>query len=579
MPTPGREYRFGPHYLGDDQVRFRFWAPPQKRVMLELKDRPLIAMNMRDGGWFEAEAECHPGAPYRFRLDDGIAVPDPASRAQEGDVHGWSVVVDPNAYRWQHQEWAGRPWHEAVIYELHAGLLGGFAGVQQILPRLLDLGITAVELMPIADFPGKCNWGYDGVLPFAPDAAYGTPNQLKSLIDAAHDLGLMMFLDVVYNHFGPDGNYLHHYVPQLFHADRHTGWGSALDFKVPELRRFFTENAIYWLNEYRFDGLRFDAVHAVGERDWLEETEALVRGAVGVGRHVHLVLENDHNDARLLRDGYDAQWNDDGHHALHVLLTGETDRYYADYADRGAEWLARSLKDGFAYQGEPSPYRKGVPRGEPSADLPPTAFVLFLQNHDQIGNRAYGDRLTALVTPDAIEASLALLLLCPQIPMLFMGEEDASPTPFLFFTDHRGDLAEAVRKGRRQELGLAATAPAPPDPNADDTFLASIPRPDPTHAAERFAFIKRLLTIRHEQIVPWLEGTRATKSEVFGPSSIKAEWLRADGRALVIATNLSAEPVRLAAPDGELLFESKKDGVRNGKLQARVTIAWLCEPS
>lgn len=577
--TIGREYRFGAQYLGHDQARFRFWAPTQKRVTLELRSRPPIAMHVRDGGWFEAEARCQPGTPYRYRLDDGTAVPDPASRAQEDDVHGWSLVVDPDAYHWQHPEWPGRPWHETVLYELHAGLLGGFAGVQQILPRLVELGITAVELMPIADFPGRRNWGYDGVLPYAPDAAYGTPDELKSLIDAAHGLGLMVFLDVVYNHFGPDGNYLHRYAPDLFHADRHTGWGAALDFKVPELRRFFTLNAIYWLNEYRFDGLRFDAVHAVGERDWLEETATAVRGAVGAGRRVHLVLENDRNDVGLLRAGYDAQWNDDGHHALHVLLTGETDRYYADYAGRPAEHLARSLKEGFAYQGEPSPYRKGTPRGEPSADLPPTAFVLFLQNHDQIGNRAYGDRLTALVTPDAVEATLALLLLCPQIPMLFMGEEDASSTPFLFFTDHHRELAESVRKGRRRELGLAATAAAPPDPNAHDTFLASIPRPDPRHGADRFALVKRLLTIRRKQIVPWLEGMRPRKAEAIGPSAVTAEWRRADGRTLFIATNFGAEPVNLAAPDAALLFESRKDGFHNGKLSPRVTLAWLSEPA
>ena len=572
-------YWFGAHYSGHDRARFRFWAPTQKRVKLELAKQPRVAMAMRDDGWFEAEAACRPGTLYRYRLDDGTAVPDPASRAQKDDVHGWSVVVDPKAYRWRHREWTGRPWHEAVIYELHAGLLGGFAGVQKLLPRLVELGITAVELMPIAEFPGRRNWGYDGVLPFAPDAAYGTPGQLKSLIDAAHGIGLMVFLDVVYNHFGPDGNYLHRYVPHLFHADRHTGWGDALDFKVPELRRFFTENAIFWVNEYRFDGLRFDAVHAIRERDWLEETAAAVRGAVSPGRHVHLVLENDHNDVGLLRQGYDAQWNDDGHHALHVLLTGETDRYYADYHGRPAEHLARSLLEGFAYQGEPSRWRKGVPRGEPSADLPPTAFVLFLQNHDQVGNRAYGERLTALVPPDAVEATLALLLLSPQIPMLFMGEEDASATPFLFFTDHRGELAEGVRKGRREELGLPATAAPPPDPNAGDTFLASIPRPDPRYAAKRFVFIKRLLALRRERIVPGLDETRATKAEVVGPAAVTAAWLKADGTTLLIASNLGPAPVTLAAPEGELLFESKEGGFRDGALAARATAAWVSQPA
>jgi len=270
------------------------------------------------------------------------------------------------------------------------------------------------------------------------------------LVDAAHGLGLMIFLDVVYNHFGPDGNYLGAYAPAFFRNDRHTPWGSAIDFGRREVRRFFTENALYWLMEYRFDGLRLDAVHAIGAPDWLDELAAEVRATVEPGRHVHLVLEHDGNAAHHLRNGFDAQWNDDAHHVLHVLLTGEADGYYADYADRPAERLARCLAEGFAYQGEPSAYRKGELRGAPSADLPPTAFVLFLQNHDQIGNRPFGDRLTTHAQAEAIEAAVALQLLCPQIPLIFMGEEGASTTPFLYFTDHHGELARAVREGRRR---------------------------------------------------------------------------------------------------------------------------------
>ncbi len=576
-----RDLSFGARYLGDGRTRFRFWAPTQRAVTLDLDGRG-ISMNATGGGWFEIEAACGPGAAYRYRLADGLAVPDPASRGQQTDVHGPSLIVDPRAYQWRHA-WQGRPWRETVLYELHAGTLGGFAAVQRVLPRLVELGITAVELMPVADFPGRRNWGYDGVLPYAPDTAYGTPDELKALIDTAHGLGLMVFLDVVYNHFGPDGNYLHVYAPQLFHVDRHSDWGAALDFAVPELRRFFTENAIYWVMEYRFDGLRLDAVHAIGERDWLVATAAAVRSAVEPGRHVHLVLENDRNDARLLARDYDAQWNDDGHHALHVLLTGETGGYYADYADRPAERLARSLKEGFIYQGEPSPFRKGARRGEPSGDFPPTAFVLFLQNHDQIGNRPLGDRLTALASAPAVEAALALLLLCPQIPMLFMGEEDASTTPFLFFTDHHGELAKLVREGRKREFAtfaaFAGQAPSIPDPNEEATFLSSISRSDPTDAAERFAFIKQLLAIRCARIVPQLNGARAVDAAAIGRSAVRAAWRFENGQTLIVATNLDAEPVTAEPPVGVLLFESKagtaEHFLRHGQLPPFVTVAYL----
>src|SRR5436190_138733 len=446
-----RTLPFGASLLAKDRTRFRLWAPSQESVSIEI-DGKLSAMRRLPDGWFEAEARCGGGTPYRYRLNANLAVPDPASRAQADDVHGPSLVVDPAAYRWRHPEWRGRPWHESVLYELHAGTLGGFAGVQKKLSQLKELGITAVELMPINDFPGARNWGYDGVLPFAPDRCYGTPDELKALVDAAHQHGLMIFLDVVYNHFGPDGNYLASYAPQFFRDDVKTPWGPAIDFRQRQVRRYFTENALYWLMEYRFDGLRFDAVHAITEADWLDEMAAEVRATIEGGRHVHLVLEHDGNVAAHLRRDFDAQWNDDAHHVLHVMLTGETEGYYADYSDNAAARLARALAEGFVYQGEPSAHRGGAPRGTPSGDLPPTAFVLFLQNHDQIGNRALGERLTALAHPQALEAAIALQLLVPQIPLIFMGEEDASSTPFQFFTDHSEKLADAVREGRRREF-------------------------------------------------------------------------------------------------------------------------------
>jgi malto-oligosyltrehalose trehalohydrolase len=583
-----RELRFGAHYIGGGRTRFRFWAPAQKRIRLELNGAEAAAMAPAAGGWFEIDAAARPGTAYRYILDDGTAVSDPASRAQQDDVHGPSLVIDPRAYEWRHPDWRGLPWRDTVLYELHAGLLGGFAGVAKELPRLRELGITAIELMPINDFPAKRNWGYDGVLPYAPDRAYGTPDELKALIDTAHGLGLSMILDVVYNHFGPDGNYLGLYAPQIFHRDKHSGWGAALDFTIPELRRFFTENAIYWLTEYRFDGLRFDAVHAIGDRGWLEENADAIRRAVEPGRHVHLVLENDRNDARLPGGRYDAQWNDDGHHVLHVLLTGESDGYYGDYADRPAERLARCLREGFVYQGEPSRHRGGEPRGETSGQLSPTAFVLFLQNHDQVGNRPFGDRLTRLAPPEAIEAALALVLLSPQIPLLFMGEEDASETPFLFFTDHHGDLADQVREGRRKEFaGFAgfsdpAKRDAIPDPNADRTFRDSVPRPDPDRGAARFALVQRLLRLRRERIAPRLDGARAVKAEAIGAAAVFAEWQLGEGCRLAMLSNLGPDPVPGVVPEGAVLFESV-DGAaetvtREGELPAFATIAYLAEP-
>jgi malto-oligosyltrehalose trehalohydrolase len=541
-------------------------------------------MHRRSGGWFDSEVACGAGTRYLYKLGSDLAVPDPASRAQSDDVHGPSVVVDPRAYRWRHPQWRGRPWHEAVLYELHAGLLGGFAGVRAELAKLKQLGITAVELMPINDFPGQRNWGYDGVLPFAPDHAYGSPDDLKALVDAAHEHGLMIFLDVVYNHFGPDGNYLASYAPQVFRDDVKTPWGPAIDFRNREVRRFFIENAFYWLMEYRFDGLRFDAVHAITEADWLDEMAAQVRETVEPGRHVHLVLEHDGNVAEHLRRDFDAQWNDDAHHVLHVMLTGEREGYYVDYAERPAARLARALSEGFVYQGEPSPHRNGERRGTPSSDLPPTCFVLFIQNHDQIGNRAFGDRLTALADPRALEAAIALQLLCPQIPLIFMGEEDASATPFQFFTDHHGELADAVREGRRREFASFAAFADParrasiPDPNAATTFAQSRPAPDAALGSSRRDLYRRLLGLRRDRIMPRLDGARALEARVIGEAAVLAQWRMGDGAILTIAANLAPVACPLATPSGELLFATGETGgasAQNGQLEGRTTVAFL----
>ncbi len=580
LPAGPASLAFGAQVLDDGYTRFRLWAPKFDEITLELGDGRREALRADAQGWFECTLRCAPGTAYRYRLPDGTAVPDPASRAQADDVHGDSLVVDPLAYTWRNPTWCGRPWNQTVLYEVHVGLCGGFRGLQAQLPALAELGITAIELMPIADFPGQRNWGYDGVLPFAPDRAYGSVEDLKSLVDTAHGLGLMMFLDVVYNHFGPDGNYLHAYAPSFFRDDQQTPWGPAIDFRQPVVREFFTANARYWLEEFRFDGLRLDAVHAIRDRGWLREAALAARAAIRPQRHVHLVLENDDNDAALLGGSfYDAQWNDDAHHALHVLLTGEDQGYYAAYSEAPAQHLVRCLSEGFAYQGEVSCV-SGERRGTRSNALPPSAFVLFLQNHDQVGNRAMGERLVALCDPRALRAATALQLLAPMIPLLFMGEPWGAREPFLFFTDHNAELARQVREGRRREFSQfpafadEAQRLRIPDPNDESTFTASRPREDDSGTAEA---VRALLRLRRERIVPGLDGCRSLGARVLGAAAVLARWRLGDGRELSLATNFGAESVAFVAPPGKCVFASLPDSeaIPRDRLPARCTLAYL----
>jgi malto-oligosyltrehalose trehalohydrolase len=578
------EMPFGasPH---DEGVRFRLWAPAAKAVelVLENADKPqVVPLDPRDG-WFETiSPSARPGTRYRYRIDGRTLVPDPASRFQPQDVQGPSLVVDPAAYAWRNDVWQGRPWEDAVIYELHVGTFapeGTYDGVAARLDHLVALGATVIELMPLTDFSGKRNWGYDGVLPFAPDSAYGSPEGLKGLIDAAHGRGLMVFLDVVYNHFGPEGNYLHVYAPQFFTDRFQTPWGAAIDFSRREVRDFFIHNALYWLEEYRFDGLRLDAVHAIRDDsapDILEELAQTVHECFRNRRTVHLVLENDHNAAHYLQrtsDGrpryYVAQWNDDIHHALHVLATGEHSGYYEDYADRPLEHLARCLTEGFAYQGEASQHRDGHRRGEPSAHLPVTAFVSFLQNHDQVGNRAFGERIFAVAERERLQALIALMLLAPSPPLLFMGEEWGAAEPFPFFCDFHDELADAVREGRRREFARfpefqdEAARARIPDPNAEDTFRRAVldwARIDAEPHAGWLAFYRRLLGLRRKEIAPRLAGLAgaAASWRRFDRGGLAAEWRLGDGSTLVVRANLAetrcvdASPV----PAGRLLYAS-----------------------
>lgn len=588
---------FGATLLDSGVTRFRLWAPTAPAgLALEVEGHAPIALRPGADGFVQADVDCPPGARYHYRLDADTVMPDPASRLQDGDVHGDSIVVAPDGYPWRHPDWRGLPWEQSVLYETHAGLEGGYAQLEARLPALAALGVTLLELMPIADFPGPRNWGYDGVLPYAPDTAYGTPEELKRLIDTAHGLGMGVMLDVVYNHFGPDGNYLARYAAPFFRKDAHTPWGDAIDFRQPAVSQFFKDNAVYWLTEYRFDGLRLDAVHAIVGHQWLHELAAEVRRRVPAERRVHLVLENDDNRASLLCGDYDAQWNDDAHHVLHHLLTGETQGYYADYADRPAKALARCLSEGWLYQGQPSPYRGGEPRGEPSADLPPTAFVLFLQNHDQTGNRAFGERLTSLVDePARLRAAVALQLLAPQIPLIFMGEEHGSRTPFLYFTSHADPaLAQAVRDGRRREFARFAqfagadAARRLPDPNDPATWLASHAEPG-DDARQWLETYTALLQLRARLIAPRLAGAVSLGASAVGRHGVFARWRLADGARLEVYANLG--PRRLPLPQAllpgadlyaTLLFESLaggRDGLAHGELCGDTTVWLLEEPA
>jgi len=552
------EHRFGP-VLHPAGATLRLWAPRARSVAAVL-DRPQ-PMRQVDDGWFALDLPgARAGTRYKFRIDDEIDVPDPASMFQPDDVSGPSEIVDHDAFTWRGAGWKGRPWHETVLLECHVGTFtpeGTYRGMIGKLDHVANSGITAIELMPLADFAGTRNWGYDGVLWYAPDHVYGSPDELKALVDEAHQRGLMIFLDVVYNHFGPEGNYLGRYAPQFFRKAQ-TPWGLAIDYSVAEVRAFAVENSLHWLKDYRFDGLRLDAVHALAEPGGPLLLDELSR-AVGTfaresGRMIHLVLENDDNRASLLdpetpipAGKYRAQWNDDYHHAWHVLLTGETHGYYLDYARDSQRAIAKTLRGGFAYQGEPSQHRGGRNRGERS-NLPPAAFVNFLQNHDQIGNRALGDRLEWSVDHAAMETALAITLLAPMPPMLFMGEEWGARTPFPFFCDFRGALADAIREGRRREFASAyeSFGREVPDPLAPTTFKSAVLNWSELEGAgrQRHALVKRLLEIRRTAITPYLAGAAFRDSDLrSGNRLLSASWTLGGRRSLALIANMSDRPV------------------------------------
>ncbi|MBI2908934.1 MAG: malto-oligosyltrehalose trehalohydrolase [Chloroflexi bacterium] len=474
----------GATYLGNGCSEFLLWAPQAQSVELHLlspKER-LAAMAPLKFGYHTCQVEASPGSSYVFRLNGKQERPDPASRFQPEGVHGPSQVVDPH-FAWDDGCWFGLPLRCYIIYEIHVGTFTAQGTFDAIIPRLQylkDLGITAVELMPVAQFPGGRNWGYDGVYPFAVQGSYGGPQGLKKLVNACHRKGLAVVLDVVYNHLGPEGNYLADFGPYFTDGYR-IAWGPAINFDGPqsdEVRRFFIENALYWLTEFHFDALRIDAIHGIRDfsaQPFLAELATAVRReAERLNRRLHLFAESDLNDARAMRSqelggyGLDAQWNDDFHHAIHALLTGEQAGYYQDFGR--LEDVVKAFTEGFVYSGGYSAYRQRR-HGNSSRDVPASRFVVFAQNHDQVGNRKLGERLSTLVPFQGLKMAAGLVLLSPFIPLLFMGEEYGETTPFLYFVSHTDPgLAEAVRKGREEESAGFAWEGGIPDPNDEKTF-------------------------------------------------------------------------------------------------------------
>jgi len=479
----------GATYLGAGRCRFLVWAPHSERVAVHIvspEDRVVPLKPLPRGYHGGVVDGVGPGSLYFYRLDGHRERPDPASRYQPLGVHGPSQVVDARGFARSDAGWCGPAQEELVVYEIHVGTFtpeGTFDAVVPRLPDLVELGVTAVELMPVAQFPGCRNWGYDGVYPFAVQNSYGGPEGLRRLVEACHARGLAVILDVVYNHLGPEGNYLAEFGP-YFTDDYRTPWGSALNFDGPyadEVRRFFIENALYWVTEFHVDGLRLDAVHAIIDRSarpFLRElVETVRRAAERAGRRVYLVAESDLNDPRVIRPpelggyGFDAQWNDDFHHALHALLTGERAGYYRDYGR--LEHLARAWRGGYVYTGQYSHYRRRR-HGDALGGCPAHRFVVFAQNHDQVGNRAFGERLSVLVSLEGLKVAAAAVLLSPFVPLLFMGEEYGETAPFLYFTDHSDPrLAAAVREGRREEFEEFAWAGEVPDPQDEASALRS----------------------------------------------------------------------------------------------------------
>ena len=563
----------------------RVWAPAASEVEIKIGDERLGLIRCDQGWWCVCLKDITPGTDYSFVLNREETLPDPRSPWQPYGVHGASRTLDHSDFRWTDERWQAPPLSSAVIYELHVGtftISGTFDAVIPRLDYLVELGITHVELMPVSEFSGNVGWGYDGVDLYAPHHGYGGPAGLKRLVDACHARGLAVLGDVVYNHFGPVGNYLHRFGPYL--TDRYrTPWGDAVNLDGPgsdEVRRYFCDHAISWLRDYHFDGLRIDAVHALTDTSavhFLEQlaTEVEKLGS-GMGRHLVVIAESDLNDPRLVRSreaggyGIDAQWSDDFQHSIHACLTGDRSGYYADFGSVAD--IAKALKEVFVYDGRYSAYRRRR-HGRPATGLGGHRFVAFIQNHDQIGNRIRGDRSCHLMSRELLKTAAALLFCSPFIPMLFQGEEWAASSPFAYFTDHQdAQVAEATREGRKKEFAaLGGNIDEVPDPEAPETFQQS--RLDWSEANREphtsiLDWHRRLIRLRREQ-PDILDGNLDNTEVVFDE---RAKWLRLDRGRIVVATNLAEVPQAIPVPDasGRHAILASESGFRLGSQAVEV---------
>jgi maltooligosyltrehalose trehalohydrolase len=545
-------------------VRFKVWAPKASSVSLRIIGEPAeITMEPRLNGYFTTFlAYAGEGTRYCYVLNGDRPRPDPASRFQPEGIHGPSEVVDPRHFLWEDADWKGIPIEEMIFYEIHTGTFTSAGTFEAVLPFLdylrHELGVTAVELMPVAQFPGDRNWGYDGTYLYAPQNSYGGPKGLKTLINACHRKGLAVVLDVVYNHLGPEGNYLNDYG--AYFTDRYrTPWGQALNFDGPEsddVRKFVVDNALYWVTEYHIDGLRIDAVHGIydfsANHILSEIQEAVQQQASHLGRRVVVIAESNLNDARIINPpsrggfGLDAQWNDDFHHCLHTLLTGEKQGYYQDFG--AFDQLNKALREGFVYSGQYSPYRKRR-HGNSSEHLPPTQFIVFSQNHDQIGNRLKGDRLSSLVPFEALKLAAGMVLLSPNLPLLFMGEEYGESAPFQYFVNHYDpELIEAVRKGRREEFSAFQWEGEIPDPADKMTFLRSKINLDLRNNEKHgtlFEFYRTLIRFRKEIPAISCLDRSGVRIEGFEKENVILMKRKSGGDRVVGVFNLSDQPVKI----------------------------------
>ncbi len=552
------------------RVHFRVWAPERKRVEVVI-DKPnapqIIPLTQGEGGTFTGETSlAQPGDLYRYRLDGGEAYPDPASRYQPQGVHGPSEIIDPGRFHWTDTAWKGISREELILYEAHVGTFtpeGTFDGMRKRLPDLVQLGINALEIMPLADFPGRWNWGYDGVAPFAPARCYGRPDDLRRLIDQAHRLGLAVFIDVVYNHLGPDGNYTGVYSPHYVTSRHQTAWGHALNFDGEQnsgTREFFIQNALHWIQEYHADGLRLDATHAImdeSHQPFLAELTSRIHEATKEERKVHVIAEDNRNLVSLLRSpaeggsGLSAVWSDDFHHQVRRITAGDHEGYYLDFSDRLSE-LVETLRGGWYYRGQYAPFFGG-PRGSDPAGIALNRFVFFIQNHDQIGNRATGERLHHQISAELYRAVSALLLSLPEIPLLFMGQEWAASTPFLYYTDHAPELGRAVSEGRKEEFKAFTTFSGSdiPDPQSAQTFERSklnwSEKLKEPHESV-WLFYVALLKWRREELQPWKEATDF-QVEAIEPSTLVLKRFNRSGKAIWIILQMKngAHTVDLSA--------------------------------